>query len=221
MTVVRSCVIPGCPQRRELEGNAYACPDCQRRLVRKLADIETYLEIVNSAPSRSGDFGPRRPGYESRPPLRLDVVAMLDPRTEINGDGPDDVVDEVPNIAADLGGWWRVVCSERPDADWDLPPNPLADNPQVIATALRTNIGWICRQPWVDEFARDIGRVHGALRRACGDQPGKPVGKCIKVGCGGDVFRRSSDPTDRKLKCAECLTEFNGLDLVKIRLTAP
>lgn len=210
MAVVRSCVIAGCPQRRELEGAAFACPDCQQRLVRKLGEIEDYLSIVSVVPSRSGDFGPRRPGYESRPPLRLDVVAAFDPRTEINGDGPDDVLDEVPNVMADLDGWARILIEESPDR---------VDLPRTVwtVTFLRTNIGWICRQAWVDEFAADASRVHGWLRQACGDAPPRALGRCLDAGCGGEVFRRSDDPQDARLRCGRCGTSYSGLDLVRIR----
>lgn len=215
MAVVRSCVIPGCPQRRELEGNAYACPDCQQRLVRKLGEIEDYLSIVSAVPSRSGDFGPRRPGYESRPPLRLDVVAMLDPRTEINGDGLDDVLDEVPNVGEDLAGWWRIVQEE---CEYHVVAGGRGSLVTAgVAAYLRARIGWICRQPWVDEFANDIGRVHGALRAACGDAPPKSLGRCLDATCGGEVFRRSDDPQDARLRCGTCRTTYSGLDLVRIR----
>jgi hypothetical protein len=223
MVLIRSCLIPGCPTRREVPSDAYACPDCQLRLVRKLGEIETYLDIVSPVPSRSGDFSPRRPGYGSRPPLRLDVVAMLDPRTEINGtsgavyaDGEDDRLDEIPNIGADLGGWVRVLYEEHPDwagTEWDGEVIAYADG----AALLRSRCDWICRQPWVDEFAEGIFRVHGTLGMTVKDLPEKAYGQCIKVGCEGLVYRRSTDPTDPRLKCRTCSTTFDGLDLVRIR----
>ena len=212
MTLLRSCVIPGCPARTELEPDAYACPNCRLRLVRKLADIETYLDIVSPVPGR-GAPGPRSTGYESRPPLRLDVVAMLDPRTEINGasgavyaDGEDDVLDEVPNIHADLDGWSQILREEHPD-------HPAGSG----AWFLRTWCAWACQQSWIDEMARDVGRVHGALRAACGDAPGKPFGRCLDEACGGNVYRRSDDPQDIRLRCERCRTTYSGLDLVRIR----
>lgn len=221
MTAVRSCLIPACPGRRELEPDAYACPDCQQRLVRQLGEIESYLDIVTAVPSRSGDFGPRRPGYASTPPLRLDVVAMLDRRTVVNGDGPDDVIDEVPNVWADLTGWARMVYEENPDHphvsdQWEAAFDPSAH--LVAWTALaRAHIGWIATRPWVDEFAADISRVHAALRTACGDAPPKSLGRCLDPGCGGEVFRRSDDPHDGRLRCGTCRTTYSGLDLVRIR----
>lgn len=217
MTAVRSCVLPGA-RHGELVGDAYACESCQRGLVRKLGEVEDYLAIVSAVPSRSGDFGPRRPGYGSAPPLRLDVVAMLDPRTEINGAGPDDVVDEVPNIGEDLAGWWRVVQEERhyrivAGGQGTLPTAP-------IVVDLRTSIGWICEQPWVDEFAADITRVHGALRAVCGDAPPRAAGRCLDQACGGAVFRRSDDPRDPRLQCSVCRTTYDGFDLIRVGETA-
>lgn len=207
------CVLPSCRTHEDAEPSAYTCPACRQHLTRQLGEIEDYLAIVSAVPSRTG--GPRPKGFASSPPARLDVIAMLDPRTELNGFGPDDVLDEIPNVAADLGGWWRVVCQERDD--FSLPPNVLTQDAKRITTALRTNIGWICRQPWVDGFAADITRVHGALARACGDSPAKSLGICLDLACGGQVFRRSDDPRDARLQCRTCRVTYSGLDLVKLR----
>jgi hypothetical protein len=211
--LVRSCVIPGCPGRTELEPDAHACPDCQTRLVRKLAEIEDYLTIVSPVTGR-GAPGPRAKGFGSRPPLRLDVVAMLDPRTEINGDGPEDRLDEVPNVGADLLGWLRVLIDEYPGRI-GIPGQAPGVGWAVVL--IRTHIGWIATRPWVDEFAADIGRVHSALRQACGDQPPRSLGSCLDAACGGQVYRRSDDPHDIRLRCDRCRTTYSGLELVKIR----
>jgi hypothetical protein len=210
MSLVRSCVLPGCPGRRELEPGAYACGDCQLRLVRKLSDIETYLSIVSAVPVR-GAAGPHAKGYESTPPARLDVIAMLDWRTEINGasgaDIDDDVLDEVPNVRADLDGWSRIVHEEHPE-------HPRGTG----GWFLRTRCDWIVHQPWVDEFAADIARVHGALRAACCDLPDEPVGECLTRGCDGRAY-----PTrDRDgVRCERCKRMYRGHELVQLRLLQP
>jgi hypothetical protein len=210
---VTICVIPSCRTHEDAEPSAYACPACRQHLTRQLSEVEDYLAIVSAVPSRTG--GPRPKGFASSPPARLDVIAMLDPRTELNGFGPDDVLDEVPNIAADLHGWVRVAMETIATPD-DL----FGYETWLIhgdAVFLRTRIGWICQQPWVDGFAADIARVHGALARACGDTPAKPLGRCLDMACGGQVFRRSDDPTDGRLQCRTCRTTYSGLDLVKLR----
>jgi hypothetical protein len=164
------CVIPTCRTADDAEAGAYTCERCRMHLVRQLADIEDYLAIVTAVPGRSGDRGPIGRQFESRPPLWLDVVAMLDWRTELNGPGADDVLDEIPNVWADLDGWSRIVQEEHPD-------QPRGDGPWF----LRTRCDWICRQPWCDEFAGDVARVHGALRRACGDAPARAFAHCPQV----------------------------------------
>lgn len=210
------CVLPTCRTHADTEPGAHTCQPCRMHLVRQLADIEDYLAIVTAVPGR-GAPGPHAKGYRSTPPLRLDVVAMFDPRTEINGDGPDDVMDEVPNISADLGGWLRVLMEEHPDWQYRI---VVGGEGMVIAPAgvalLRSRCDWICRQPWVDEFAADVARVHGALRQACGDAPGKPLGRCLDQACGGEVFRRSDDSRDPRLRCGRCSTTYDGLDLVRV-----
>lgn len=204
MTLVQSCVLPACPGRRELPAGAYACPDCQARLVRKLADIEDYLDIVSPVPGRSGDPGPMTGRYESRPPARLDVIAMLDPRTELNGPGEDDVLGEVPNVWAELDGWCQLVHEEHPD------------HPVGGLWLLRSYTSWIITRPWVDEFAKGISDVHAVLRRVCHDEALPAVGKCNRAGCGGDVYRRSDDPLDPRLRCSMCRTIYDGFDLLKV-----
>jgi len=217
-SIIRSCVLPG-GRHDELSAGAYACPACQLGLVRRLADIETYLSIITPEPVRSGSSGPTSRQYGSREPLRLDIVAMLDPRTEINGasgainpDGvDDDVVDEIPNIEADLGGWLQVLNEQHPDGPWWLRDN------QANAALLRSRCDWICQQPWVDEFAADIARVHSALRAACRDEPQRPVADCP---CGGQLYRRSDDPVDPRLRCSACGTTYDGFQLLTLRGTA-
>lgn len=208
MTTVRSCVLPA-GRHDELPPTAYACPGCQRHLVRQLADIEDYLGIVTPEPGRTGGYGPTSRQYGSRPPLRLDVIAMFDPRTEINGPGDDDILDEIPNVWADLNGWSGIVHQEHPD-------QPAGSG----AWFLRVWCSWIVTRPWVDEFAVDVTRVHAALRQACGDAPGKALGHCLDAACGGQVYRRSDDPRDPRLRCGHCSTTYDGLDLVRIRFAS-
>lgn len=210
------CVVPSCRTHADAEPGAQTCGACREHLTRQLGEIESYLSIVTPIPSRSGGFGPHRPGFASTPPLRLDVVAMLDPRTELNGFGPDDVLDEVPNIGEDLGGWWRVVCQERDE--FSLPPNVLTQDAKLITTALRTSIGWICRQAWADGFAADIARVHGALARACGDTPAKPFARCPAVVagavCGGPVVMHADGAGSQCLTCRASWRRDQLLDLM-------
>ena len=207
------CVVASCRTHADAEPGAMTCRACREHLTRQLGEIETFLSIISAVPSRSGDFGPRRPGFTSAPPAPLDVIAMLDRRTELNGFGPDDVLDEVPNIQADLHGWVRVLQEEL--GVEPASPNHVA--PAVaLASTLRSRIGFVCRCLWVDSFALDVTRVHGALARACGDTPPKPLGRCLDQACGGPVFRRSEDPRDARLQCLSCRTSYDGLDLVRI-----
>lgn len=216
MTLIRSCVLPG-NRHDELPHGAYACPRCHLTLVRKLADIEVYLSIVSAMPMRTGDMGPLVSQFESSPPLRLEVVAMLDPRTEINGtsgavyaDGiEDDQLDEIPNVWADLDGWSRIVQEEHPD-------HPPGYGPWY----LRAWCSWICEQSWVDECAADITRVHVALRAACRDVPERSKGSCISIltngmECGADVF---STPDSDGVRCSSCRRLYTGLDLARLHV---
>lgn len=215
MTLIRSCVVPGCKVRSEVPADAYACSDCQRALVRKLGEIETYLSVaaIFQRPGRHGDGGPHAKGFESTPPLDLTIVVMLDPRTEINGPGEDDVLDEVPNLHADIGGWARILTEEHPDALAD--PATLTE----AAALLRSRCDWIVQQTWVDEFAGDVQRVHQALRLACRDTPPVSVGQCITITttgeCRGDVY----PTTDHDgVRCSRCSRIYRGPDLARLHV---
>lgn len=213
------CVLPTCRTHADVEPGAMTCEPCRLHLVRQLGEIETYLDIVSPLPGRSGSSGPIGRQFASRPPLRLDVVAMLDRRTEINGPGKDDVMDEIPNVWADIDGWARVLLAENLDVFTPTFPVGATSNSIAaqLAALLRSRCDWICRQPWVDEMAKDVARVHSALRRACGDAPPRSMGRCLDMACGGEVFRRGDDPRDPRLRCAVCRTTYDGLDLVKVR----
>lgn len=182
------------------------------RLVRQLGEIETYLSIVTAAPGR-GEQGPRAKGFGSRPPAVLDVIALLDERTEINGDGPDDVLDEVPNAHADMAGWLRILIEEHPD---DLtPPGGLSAG----VALLRSRCDWIVQQPWVDDFATDVARVHGALRHACRDDPPRPFAHCPEVVdgdvCGGWVTMHSDG---EGAQCRSCRASWRRDQLLALML---
>jgi hypothetical protein len=218
------CVIPTCRTQDDAEPGAYACQGCRTHLVRQLGEIETYLTIVSAVPGRSGDPGPIGRQFSSRPPLRLDVVAMLDPRTEINGssgavydDGEDDQLDEIPNIRADLDGWVRVLTEEHPDYGRPATWTGVGDSPTGDAALLRSRCDWICRQPWVDEFATDVARVHGALRQPCGDAPGRPFAHCPQVTdgrvCGGWIAM-FEDGTGAQ--CRACRTSWRRDQLLDL-----
>jgi hypothetical protein len=221
---VTLCVIPTCRTQDDAEPGAYACSTCRTHLVRQLGEIETYLTIVSAVPGRSGDPGPIGRQFSSRPPLRLDVVAMLDPRTEINGasgavyDGgvEDDVLDEIPNIGADLGGWVCMLYEQHPDwagAEWDGEVIAYGDG----AALLRSRCDWICRQPWVDEFADGIARVHGALRQVNGDAPDRPFADCPEVVdgrvCGGPVSKHGDG---LGAQCRTCRTSWRRDQLLDL-----
>jgi hypothetical protein len=217
MTVVRSCVLPG-QRHDELPPDSYACRSCWRGLVRKLGEVESYLATVTAVPVRSGHLGPLTRQFTSRPPADLTVVSMFDHRTGITGSGPDDRLDEIPNIHADLFGWLRILIAEHPD--WLEPPDNLIDS----VALLRSRCDWICCQAWVDEFAADIMRVHGALRAACGDNPPRAFAPCPQVVdgdvCGGPLVMYDDGTGAHCRTCRASWRRDQLLDLMLLMGTA-
>jgi hypothetical protein len=124
---------------------------------------------------------------------------MLDDRTVLTGHGPDDILDEIPNIVADITNWVRLLLEEHPER---------LTTPTTLGAAtrlLRTRLDWITRQQWVDELAADIDRVHGTLRRTANYTQGAvhvpaPCPKCDLT----TLFRRVGDDGTASIQCRYC-----------------
>lgn len=194
-----TCILIACGSPDPVvEPGTYTCPRCGRRLLHHLGEIETFLEHLTPDPVQQGP-GRHSPGFGSAAPLRIAVITMLDERTMITGSGPDDIVDEVPNVIADITNWVRVLLDDHPER--------LA-TPTTLGGAvrlLRTRVDWTTRQPWVDEFAQDIARVHSALRVASNYTQGAVHVPAPCPACGLATLLRSvgDDGTD-SIRCRYC-----------------
>lgn len=194
-----TCVLASCGSPDPVtEPGTYTCARCGRHLVRQLGEIETYLEHLTPAPTKGGPSR-RSPGFASTAPLRIAVAAMLDERTTITGDGPDDIVDEVPNLIADITNWAQLLLDEHPER---------LDIPATLGGAtrlLRTRVDWITRQPWVDEFAEDMRRVHGVLRSTTDYNQGAVHVPAPCPSCGlATLLRSVGDQGDDSIRCRYC-----------------
>lgn len=204
------CTIGRCQRSADL--GRYTCADCAATMLRWLGEIEDYTATLNSAPSRGGDgSGRRSPGHGSRPPARLDIIAALDPRSVPHAIGPDDVDGDVRSILGTLTGITGWVADER--RRLDEPPEP--SRAPTIAGEVRYLLGridWCTRQVWIDDLADDLRQLHRQVVALAGDSR-RPLAPC--PGCSGPLWPAGNDQVVG-VRCGECGTAFNGLDLLRI-----
>jgi hypothetical protein len=114
-----------------------------------------------------------------------------------------------------LGGWVQLLVDDHPLHDVEL--GSLVD----AARLLRTHAGWLCGQPWIDEAAAEVDRLHRQLRIAVGDTPPKPIAKCWDLTgphpCEGPVFWTLNEPPEAR--CHRCQRRYRGLDLVRLQMS--
>ncbi|WP_116043981.1 hypothetical protein [Amycolatopsis palatopharyngis] len=195
-----------------LDLGAYACDHCQGDLVRKLGAIETYLEIVGPERQKRGHVR-GAPGYASASPADDHVIAMFDPRSTSNGgmydSEPEAPWDTTVPVVGTIIGWTQILADEGP-AEWHLP-----DTLGGAVLMLRTHVGWMCQQPWIDDAHDELTSVHHQLRAAAGDVPPDPIAMCSDRYCGGPVYW--AQHVHDEAACARCGRPYVGIDLARLR----
>ena len=158
----------------------------------QLAQILDWAAILPALLTRrapTGDTsrtGRRVPG--SRPPVRLDVLHVLDTRTRVAGDDAEDrawhdrmASDHRQGLLPDLWQWCRLIEAEAMDACPDV-PEELPERPTLASVVdwLVKHTPWALTQPWADEYAADVDWWWRKLREAVGEASpaGVPCGRC-------------------------------------------
>lgn len=196
----------------------HACDTCLSTIRRRLRELELYaawLTLPDLLAPIHGASGRRTPGYGSRPPVRLDAIVLTDPRSRL----------EPPDVNEDRGIGL--------DNDTAL---PIIDTLHVLANHIREARGhqvpvgvtltrevgyllgqldWCAGQPGVADLAEHIRQIHSQARAVAHDRPPDPLGTCLKVGCGGQVF--PPPPRRDSTRCGSCGRSYTGLDLVRLR----
>ncbi|MGW1680534.1 hypothetical protein [Saccharopolyspora sp. NPDC002376] len=204
------CIIDRC--QRTAEPGRYACEPCAERMRCWLREIDDYAATLTTAPGRGGDGGRRSPGYASRPPANLDVIAAFDPRSVGHVIGPDDTDSATRSIIGTIGRLCGWVHSElrRLDADHHAPPRELTI---TRGTGwLRGYIDWCTTQPWADDLADDLHELHAQVQRLAGNST-QPLAPCPD--CTGPLWP-VGDTDTLAVRCGDCGDTYNGLDLLNI-----
>jgi len=168
--VTANCLLPHREPKSASDG-LLVCAHHRRWIADTIDDIVcTYALLPHFyEPGTAIDDGHQVKGKRVDPPapVRLDVVALLDVRTHARHPG-----DLIPVLGI-LEAWARLVREER-----QLRPCQRRATVTSEAALLAAHADWIAAQPWVDDLARELRDVKGALHSAIGDHAPRPVGRC-------------------------------------------
>lgn len=157
------------------------CQVCAEKLEDRLLDIARRYARLDPSPGGTGDYGTRgAPGFGSKPPLNLHVVAVTDRRSGagakawIAGDRKVHCESERPPLCTfnelDTLAW--DVCERRGFDDGHG-----QDRVSGLCDWLIRQLDWVTRQPDVAVFARSVRSIVTKLMPLTGD-PRIWVAKC-------------------------------------------
>jgi hypothetical protein len=205
------CILPHKDPANARKG--LVCDSHQRWIKSTLVDIMESLSLLPHfyEPGTAIDDGRQVHGTRIDPaaPVRLDVVALLDRRTQQWHPS-----DPVPVMAV-IESWARLVREER-DLEIRTGPAILSEEVQLLTR----HQDWIITQAWVDDYASEIRSIQTALRNAIGDHAPRAVGKCPIVTehgtCAGNLYQ---DRYGRlAVACRRCGEVWNEEELARFGL---
>ena len=185
-----------------------------------LCDLYATLDVrIEKAQER--EAGGKKTKISGSPSLiRLDVMAMLDPRTRPGEgfpwlDGSREPDDGLWNVYQTIAGWASVLADEK---SLDSEYSDLTAAVKLLTAWLPT----VYEQPWVDEFYTELRHVHGLLSRALGIPRPKVMGHCLSIlgegskthACGQTLYAPVGTSI---IRCSNCGRTYNGVEIVKLR----
>lgn len=185
---------------RDAEPGLVWCSGCLGRFRRDLEDIaRLWPDLPGMATSSASDGTVVRSVPGSRPPLRLDVVDMVWPRTS-----------EVVGPVLELANWVRGC-------------RRLSTEVVDVAQAARLvliHADWVAGQYEAPEMAGNVATAARALRGLMGEAKPRPVGRCPQEGpegpCGGALRWAGG----LSVKCQRCGVLWPEEDLFRFARTA-
>jgi hypothetical protein len=202
---------------------------------RTLPSVAALYGWLDAGPVRRDQGSPVTSGvFGSRPPCRLEIIALRDTRSRSNGTGPDDH-EAAPPLAVIPTLWALVARVDRTDLDGHLEQRPDKTVPAMCGW-LYMRREWLAHQPWIDQLYTGLRQLHNQLRGAWGDPAMKPLGPCIQLvddhgrlndngpwSCGWPLFMPEQPPKAMDetvdlptIRCASCDWTYPGSDLVRL-----
>ena len=165
--------------------------DLAKQQLRDILDWAAILPALLTRRAPTGDTSRGgRPSPGSRPPVRLDVLHVLDTRTRVAGDDAEDrawhdrmASDHRQGILPDLWQWCRLIEAEamhsRPE-----PPDELPEQPTLAGVVdwLTRHTPWAVEQPWAGEYVADVDWWWRKLREAVGEADTASPVPCSRCG---------------------------------------
>lgn len=169
-------------------------------------------------------------------PTRLDLMALMDPRT-----GPMTTDADLPYVPRELEVWtdhiavMREITPPPPkvmirraqwlagkaggDWEWSL----AQARTEVMSAWLRRHHRWLAGQEMVTDYREHLHRIRSKVAKAVGMEPPPPFAHCYAMAgdplteCGGPLWQ----PEDaRAVTCGRCGRVYAGTDLVRLRVVA-
>jgi hypothetical protein len=199
--------VPQHDHRRATIG--FLCQPCLDRINDRLEAIlilYATLPFVTAIGSVPDDIAPHRhvKGDSAPAPVRLSVVALLDPRNHATGHYTTDV----PDVAGVLNDWAEALAEYR-----GLAGASLNGTLNTSIRLLRAHSTAAAAAPWVDDYQAEIDWCWRSLRDAHGLTPPqtRPVGHCPSQDgrgaiCGGDLWPDKAGTMS--VACGRCQRVF-------------
>jgi hypothetical protein len=181
--------------------NYRTCSACLDRMREALTEIRGRWDALDPTPGAAGDGQRGAPGFESRPPAGLTVIAVRDPRssrearTWRGADGRLHREHERPPLSV-LGELYTLA-HHVAQARGEAVPVPVVSE---LTRWLDARLDWVTRQPGVVAFARVLRELVAQLRPLTGEPGAKRIGTCPNTVDEGESTRECGAPLFAPLK---------------------
>ena len=195
--------------------NGHLCDHHHRQLGYTLTDIVDTAALLPAflEPGTAVDDGQQVKGKRIDPPapIRLDVVAILDPRTIAKYPG-----DLIPVLGI-LNTWATLIREQR--------NYPKPQTPTTILSETQTihrNLDWAITQDWITDLHTELRDIKHALHSAIGDHAPRPVGTCPVIHPDTDTECQGKLYQDRyggmSVTCHKCGETWGETELRRLGL---
>lgn len=192
MTTSSACLpcIPHGRNRAATPGYS-TCDACSMGIRDDLAEIRDRYARLDVRPASGATEGSSvRSVPRSKSPANDHVIGMMDPRSTTTG--------RAYSPPATLGTWVRMLEEDTGQLAEDV------SVPGLVRYLLSAH-AHITRQPWVDEFAREMSDLVAALRPVTGEPPPRWIGRCPTLvaerECGTHLYAPRNGDT---IRCRGC-----------------
>lgn len=216
------CILPHRRHSRRLVPGTFVCEPCVERhttWLREIVDLYATLTdvlLAGSVPDDTAAHKHQKKAPASPSPIRLDAWALLHNQVNDHVNNDDGTVSpaylgaNLPDIPAILTGWAQALYDAN---DWTATaPNTVTG----AAAALTAGAETIAGDPDVDSYDAELRWVRRALRNAHGLTDPHPLGQCLTLDCGGNVWPAAGEQP----RCDRCARRYGASDLVRMKLQA-